>query len=77
MGLWGAAQAISFGVGGFVGTMASDAARLLLSSVPIAYATVFAAEAALFVVAARLATRIAKPTTTTQAKLMQTANQGA
>jgi len=61
MGLWGAAQAISFGAGGLVGTAASDAARLLLSSVPTAYATVFAAEAALFILAACLAVRIARP----------------
>src|SRR5262249_50861443 len=43
MGLWGAAQAISFGMGGFVGTAGSDAARWLLASAPVAYATVFAA----------------------------------
>lgn len=61
MGLWGAAQAISFGMGGLVGTAASDAARWLLSSAPVAYATVFAAEALLFVLAAHLAIRIARP----------------
>jgi BCD family chlorophyll transporter-like MFS transporter len=61
MGLWGAAQAISFGTGGLVGTAASDAARWLLSSVPTAYATVFAAEAMLFVLAAYLAVRIGRP----------------
>ena len=61
MGLWGAAQAISFGIGGLVGTAASDAARWLLSSVPAAYATVFAAEAMLFVLAAHLAVRIGQP----------------
>lgn len=61
MGLWGAAQAISFGMGGLVGTAASDAARWLLSSVPVAYATVFAAEAMLFIVAACLAVRIGRP----------------
>lgn len=78
MGLWGAAQAISFGIGGLVGTMASDVARLLLSSVPMAYATVFIAEAILFIVAAQLAIRIARPAThAANSKLLLTAKQGA
>ena len=55
MGLWGAAQAMAFGLGGFVGTVAVDLARRLLGSPAAAYATVFAAEAALFLVAAVLA----------------------
>ena len=78
MGLWGAAQAISFGIGGLVGTMASDVARLLLSSVPMAYATVFIAEAILFIVAAQLAIRIARPAThAVNSKSLLTAKQGA
>ena len=55
MGLWGAAQAIAFGAGGFIGTLASDAARYVLTSPVLSYATVFAAEAGLFVVAAIMA----------------------
>lgn len=58
MGLWGAAQAIAFGAGGFVGAVASDVARWLLGSPVLAYAAVFTAEAALFVAAAWLASRI-------------------
>ncbi|RAI45219.1 BCD family MFS transporter [Rhodoplanes roseus] len=58
MGLWGAAQAISFGIGGFAGTLASDVARALLGSPVSAYATVFALEAALFLVSAVLAARV-------------------
>jgi BCD family chlorophyll transporter-like MFS transporter len=58
MGLWGAAQAIAFGVGGFAGTLASDVARALLGSPVTAYATVFALEAALFLVSAVLAARV-------------------
>lgn len=63
MGLWGAAQAIAFGVGGFLGTAAVDAMRAITGALPLSYATVFAAEAALFVVAAGMALRIgaAKP----------------
>jgi BCD family chlorophyll transporter-like MFS transporter len=55
MGLWGAAQAIAFGVGGFLGTLASDVARYLLSSPALSYSVVFASEASLFIVAAWMA----------------------
>jgi MFS transporter, BCD family, chlorophyll transporter len=55
MGLWGAAQAFAFGIGGFIGTLASDVARYLLSSPAMSYSTVFAAEAGLFVIAAFMA----------------------
>jgi MFS transporter, BCD family, chlorophyll transporter len=58
MGLWGAAQAVSFGLGGLVGTAASDIAHWLLDSSGVAYASVFACEALLFVAAAVLAARI-------------------
>ena len=59
--MWGAAQAIGFAVGGVLGTAASDLARLLLGSQVAGYSTVFTAEAALFVVSAWLAARIAMP----------------
>jgi BCD family chlorophyll transporter-like MFS transporter len=55
MGLWGAAQAFAFGLGGFLGTLASDVARYLLASPSLSYAVVFASEAGLFVVAAVMA----------------------
>jgi BCD family chlorophyll transporter-like MFS transporter len=58
MGLWGAAQAIAFGVGGFLGTVAVDATRALMGSPVDAYAVVFLGEAALFLVAAWLAARL-------------------
>jgi BCD family chlorophyll transporter-like MFS transporter len=58
MGLWGAAQAIAFGFGGLLGTAASDLAHWLLPSSGIAYGTVFAGEALLFVASALLASRI-------------------
>ena len=58
MGLWGAAQALAFGMGGLVGTGASDLARWLIGTPSTAYAAVFALEAALFVVAAVLAARL-------------------
>lgn len=63
MGVWGASQAIAFGIGGFMGTLASDAARSLLSSPSHAYGLVFAAEAGLFLLAAWLAIRIGQPAT--------------
>lgn len=52
MGLWGAAQAISFGVGGFLGATVLDLARALFGQVSPAFATVFALEGMLFIVAA-------------------------
>jgi BCD family chlorophyll transporter-like MFS transporter len=55
MGLWGAAQALAFGLGGFVGTLASDIARFFLSSPALSYSTVFASEAGLFVLSAFMA----------------------
>ena len=55
MGVWGASQAIAFGLGGFLGTVAVDGVRYLTGSPLQAYAAVFLAEALLFVWAARLA----------------------
>lgn len=64
MGVWGAAQGVAFGAGGFLGTVAVDLARLVTPEPVHAYAAVFAAEAALFVVGAALALRIAHATGT-------------
>jgi BCD family chlorophyll transporter-like MFS transporter len=61
MGLWGASQAISYATGGFLGTLASDAARYVLPSVSLSYALVFSAEAGLFILAACMALWIGKP----------------
>lgn len=60
MGLWGAAQAVAFGVGGLVGTAASDLARWLIGTPAHAYAAVFAFEALLFVAAAALAAQLGR-----------------
>lgn len=58
MGIWGAAQAIAFGVGGLLGAAAVDAVRLLLDAPVTAYVVVFGLEALLFLVAARLGLRL-------------------
>jgi BCD family chlorophyll transporter-like MFS transporter len=58
MGLWGAAQAIGFAVGGTLGTLAADVARWLIGSQTLAYSSVFCLEAGMFVAAALIATRI-------------------
>ncbi|MDO9707449.1 BCD family MFS transporter [Paracraurococcus lichenis] len=60
VGLWGAAQAIAFGLGGLAGAAASDLARSLIASPGLAYGAVFAGEALLFLVSALLATRISR-----------------
>ncbi len=61
MGLWGAAQAIAFGLGGMAGTAASDLAHWWLAQSGSAYASVFAMEALLFLMSAVLAWRIQAP----------------
>lgn len=58
VGLWGAAQAIAFGLGGFLGTMGVDIVRALTDSVSISYTSVFIGEGLLFLVSAILAARI-------------------
>ena len=55
VGLWGAAQAIAFALGGFLGAAAIDLTRALLDDAALAFALVFAAQALLFLGAARLA----------------------
>ena len=57
MGLWGAAQAIAAGFGGLLGTILVDLLRLTNFSHADAYGTVFIFEAALFALAATIATR--------------------
>ena len=58
MGLWGAAQAVAFALGGLFSTTMVDSARYLFGSPAAAFGIVFFAEAALFVIAARFATRV-------------------
>jgi BCD family chlorophyll transporter-like MFS transporter len=62
MGLWGAAQALAFGLGGFSGTVAVDLARRFANTPADAYALVFLAEAALFAASAWMALRIGTTT---------------
>ncbi|MCJ2136154.1 BCD family MFS transporter [Methylobacterium sp. J-026] len=58
MGVWGAAQGVAFGAGGFLGAAAVDLVRLVTAEPVQAYAAVFAAEGALFLVAVLLALRL-------------------
>jgi len=60
MGMFGAAQAIAFGLGGLAGTVVLDLGRLATGNAAGGYVTVFLADAALFLVAAWLATRIGR-----------------
>jgi len=57
MGVWGAAQAIAFGLGGLVGAVGVDAGRALMQADGPAFALIFGCEAALFLVAAAIAIR--------------------
>jgi BCD family chlorophyll transporter-like MFS transporter len=58
MGLWGAAQAAAFGLGGLLGTAASDLAHAVLGEQRTAYAAVFGLQALMFAVSAAVATRL-------------------
>ncbi len=58
MGVWGAAQAISFGLGGLAGTVALTLGRWATAQDSTAFAIVFALEAVLFLVSAAIALRI-------------------
>lgn len=60
MGLWGAAQAIAFGLGGLLGASAVDLARLLLGTHAAAYASVFLLDALLFLASGALALGIGR-----------------
>ncbi len=60
MGLWGAAQAVAFGIGGIIGTGAVDAATYLFGSPVMAYASVFATEAVLFLLATSFAVHLSQ-----------------
>ncbi len=62
MGLWGAAQAIAFALGGLGGTVLCDLFRRALGSPQHGYAAVFLVGAALFVASAALALRLAART---------------
>jgi MFS transporter, BCD family, chlorophyll transporter len=61
MGVFGAAQALGFGIGSFGGTVAADLARAVSHSNAIGYGSVFALESALFLFAAMLALRVTAP----------------
>ncbi len=58
MGLWGAAQAIAFGLGNLLGTLLSDVAHVLLTAPAWSYASVFLVETILFLWATRLAVQV-------------------
>ncbi|MFP4146535.1 MAG: BCD family MFS transporter [Halorhodospira sp.] len=58
IGLWGAAQAIAFGVGIFLGTAGVDAFRYLLNMPTAGYNLVFTLAAVLFLIAGWLAFRV-------------------
>ncbi|MEN9874196.1 MAG: hypothetical protein RL186_1093 [Pseudomonadota bacterium] len=62
MGIWGAAQAIAYGLGAFMGAVSVDLMRALIADTGSAFAVVFALEGALFVAAAICASRLSAGT---------------
>jgi BCD family chlorophyll transporter-like MFS transporter len=61
MGLFGAAQAIAFGLGSFAGTAMVDVMRMITPQDALAYGSVFAFEGLVFLIAAGLALRLTSP----------------
>ncbi len=61
MGLWGAAQAMAFGLGGFAGSVGVDLLNAMGTAPAASYTTVFAVEAMMFLAAAALAMRAIEP----------------
>ena len=64
IGLWGAAQAVAYALGGFLGAAGVDLSRELLADPIAGYAMVFVVEAALFLYAATFAAKVAPATAT-------------
>ena len=58
MGVWGAAQAVAFGLGGLIGAIGVDVGRKVTGSTPETFTLVFSIEALLFLLAATLALRM-------------------
>jgi BCD family chlorophyll transporter-like MFS transporter len=58
MGVWGAAQAGAFAIGGFVGAVGVSALRGVFHQTVLAFLVVFAAEALVFLASALLASRL-------------------
>ena len=60
MGVWGASQAIAFGLGGLLGAVGVDFARRSSENDGSAFQLIFAIEAVAFLIAAILAAQAAK-----------------
>lgn len=60
MGVWGAAQAISFGIGGLLGSVALDLGRILTGTDGRAFGLVFGLEALLFLASTIIASGIGR-----------------
>jgi BCD family chlorophyll transporter-like MFS transporter len=58
LGVWGAAQAVAFAIGGMVGAMSLDLTRTVVETTQSAFVVVFVIEALLFVVAAMIGLRL-------------------
>lgn len=67
MGVWGAAQAIAFGLGGLTGAVVVDGLRAAGGSDVAAFQAAFAGEALLFLASAALVLRVARVSTAREA----------
>lgn len=60
MGVWGAAQAVAFGLGGIIGTAMVDVSQWLLGSAAVSYALAFVLQASLFLGATFMAISLSR-----------------
>jgi MFS transporter, BCD family, chlorophyll transporter len=58
MGVWGASQAVAFGLGGLIGAVGVDAGRRIIGADGPAFALIFGIEAGIFLLAALVALRM-------------------
>jgi BCD family chlorophyll transporter-like MFS transporter len=61
MGVWGAAQAAAFAIGGFLGATGVGALRGVFHAPGMAFLVVFIVEAGVFLASALLASRLDRP----------------
>ena len=73
MGLWGAAQALAFGLGGVLGTALSDLAHAVWGESGWAYATVFSMESVMFLVSALCAVHVGRMSMAATTRTLTTA----
>jgi MFS transporter, BCD family, chlorophyll transporter len=77
MGVWGASQAVAFGLGGLTGAVGVDMGRRIMRADAPAFTLIFACEAGLFLIAAAIALRAVSGRTSSPPTLAPSTFKGA